>query len=362
MTDSENKDSSGHSWTIYDIAREAGVSANTVSKVLNRKPGVGDKMRERIMEIMQRVDYRPHIGARGLRAKQNACIGITVAAPFDVAPVSQGFLLWIFGELYRVFGAPGEYICFDLNPFTSRKSVDYARGIFEHLYKACVVVGPLALDDERILKIHRSGIPYLTLGRLDRFPECSSATVDYDAGAYVSTRYLLKRGHARIAMLKAFQGYQPGMERIRGYTRALEEFGHSLDNKLITAVKFGARNIANMVHDLLSDPSVTALIDCSATEDGASLREGIQRAGRCPGKDVEVVTWTYDKQALILKEASAHVWLPVREAATEGVWQLADWTYGRRNGPINIVYQPELHETCGAKEIEKPKRLFEPRE
>lgn len=351
-----------HKWTIYDIARVAGVSTNTVSKVLNRKPGVGAATRRRIEEIIRRVRYAPHIGARGLRAKQNPCIGVTVPAPFEVVPVSQSFLLWLFILLYQVFSTRGEYLCFDLNPFAVGKDADYARGIFEQLFKACVLVGPLALNDSRILQIHRSGIPYLALGRLDTMPECSSATVDYVSGAYLSTRFLLERGHTRIAMLKAFQGFQPGIERRRGYTRALEEAGLEVDEALIKNVTFGAKDLAQRVTELLQDRSVTALIECSATEDGASVREGMRQAGRRPGRDIEVVSWTYQQHASVLQEESAHVWLPVREAATEGIQQLADWTDGRRDGPIHILYQPELHETSGETEIQKPRRLFEPLE
>ncbi len=349
-------------WTIYDIAREAGVSANTVSKVLNNKPGVGADTRERILTIMHRVKYHPHIGARGLRVKQNACIGVAVAAPFNVAPVSQGLLLWLFSELYRIFGSYGEYVCFDLKSFTASSNVDYARGIFEQLYRACLLVGPLASDDTGIARIHRTGLPYVTLGRLESFPECSYATVDYEEGAYLSTRHLIKHGHTRIAMLKAFQGYQPGVERRRGYMRALEEAGIPFDPDLIRAVKFGAHSIATMVQRLVADKSVTALIDCSATEDGVSLREGLRHAGRRPGRDIEVVAWSYDEGAAVLSEASAHVWLPVREAAAKGMEELAAWTYGKRTTPIQILYHPVLAEGKCAREIEKPKRLFEPLE
>lgn len=362
MSNNNNTNKPEQKWTIYDIAHEAGVSTNTVSKVLNHKPGVGAVMRAHIEAIIRRVGYAPHIGARGLRAKQNACIGVTVPAPFDVVPVSQSFLLWLFTLLYQVFSEKGEYICFDLNPFAAGEDLDYSRGVSQQLFKACLLVGPLCPNDERLAQIHRTGIPYLALGRLDAMPECSSATVDYVTGAYLSTRHLLQRGHTRIAMLKAFQGFQPGIERRRGYERALKEAGLPVDESLIKNVTFGGKDLAHRVEDLLQDHSVTALIECSATEDGASIREGMRRAGRQPGRDIEVVSWTYQQDACVLREESAHVWLPVREAATEGISQLADWMYGNRNGPINIVYQPQLCETSGEREIEKPKRLFEPLE
>ncbi len=346
-------------WTIYDIAREAGVSAKTVSRVLNDKPGVSEAVRERIRAIMARVEYHPHIGARALRGKTRGCIGVTLSAPQDLVPVNQGFFVWMFVELYRVFGSRGEYICFDLNPFLSAPQADYARGLWEQLFKAVVVAGPLLIDDPTIRRIHESGMPYMALGRLDNLPECSSAAVDYEEGAYISTKYLLDRGHRRIAMLKAFTGFQPGLERLRGHRRALMEAGIEPDERLIQSVTFGAHNIANVVHRLLLDRNVTALIDCSATEDASSLREGARRAGRVPGKDFEIVTWTYSDNASVLSEASAHLWLPTREAAAEGIEQLADWVDGKRQKPVQVLYRPILSEQPTGGEVPKPKRLFE---
>jgi len=57
--------------------------------------------------------------------------------------------------------------------------------VSQQLFKACLLVGPLCPNDERLAQIHRTGIPYLALGRLDAMPECSSATVDYVTGAYL---------------------------------------------------------------------------------------------------------------------------------------------------------------------------------
>jgi len=267
--------------------------------------------------------------------------------------------MWLFVELYRIFGSQGEYVCWDLNPYTTSMHGDYARGVWEQLYKACVVAGPLATDDTTIHRLHASGTPYMALGRLDSLPDCSSATVDYEEGAYLSTRFLLDRGHTRIAMLKAFTGFQPGVERRRGYLRALEEAGVAPDENLIRSVIFGASNIANVLHRLLVSSDVTALIDCSATEDATSLREGARRAGRTPGDDFEIVAWTYVDNAAVLSEATAHVWLPVREAAAEGFELLAAWTRGEREEPVRILYRPVLNEEVAHGEIARPRRLFE---
>lgn len=345
-------------WTIYDVAREAGVSAKTVSRVLNDKPGVGDDTRSRVREIMERVAYYPNIGARTLRGSMRGCVGVTVPTPMDVVPLSQTFFLWLFAKLYETFGRRGEYVCFDMNPLGNHNG-DYSRGVWEQLFKACIVLGPLSVNDRIAQRLHESGVPYLVCGRLDSFPECSSACVDLEEGAYISTRFLIERGHRRIAMLKAFSGYQPGVERRRGYLRALEESGVQPDMSLIRSASFTATDNANLVHRLLSDSSVTALIDCSGAEDASSIRTGARRAGRTIGKNVDVVSWTYAEDAAVLNEACAHVWMPLREATAEGIEHLAEWLDGTREGPVNVVYRPVLHQQVTNGEITKPRRLFD---
>ncbi|MCP4639100.1 MAG: hypothetical protein GY851_01635 [bacterium] len=77
-----------------------------------------------------------------------------------------------------------------------------------------------------------------------------------------------------------------------------------------------------------------------------------------PGKDFEIVCWTYEDKAFVMDEACAHVWLPVREAADEGLELLAKWYFEGRGGPVQIVYPPVLHEGAVGVEVQTPMRLF----
>jgi len=352
-----NGNGKGH-WTIHDIAREAGVSAKTVSRVLNHKDGAGPEVRTRILRLMEEVGYQPHIGARSLRSHQNACIGVTVPAPLQEVPVGQGFLLWLFAFLYETFGSKGEFLGFDLNPIATEEGHDYGRGIWQQLFKACVIAGPMRTDDRVAARIHESGVPYLSLGRLDSLPECSSAAVDYEEGARLSMQFLIGRGHHRIAMLGGFEGFQPGVERIRGHRRALEEAGISYDPSLVRFVGFDPEVLAENVRELLADPAVTALVDASGTENGPGLREGLRRAGREFGRDTELVAWTYADNAAVVREATAHLWLPVREAAAQGIEALAEWMEGKREGPVSVLHVPVMDTRRKETELPPPRRLF----
>ena len=328
--------------TIIDVARKARVSTKTVSHVINDKPGVGDETRARVTRIIEEMGYHPNIGARSLGGRATNCVGVTLSAAPESVPLSEDLFVHLSTALFRAFGRRGDYICFDINPYSSAAGMDYARGLWEQLYRACVVMGPLAVDDPTIRRIHEWGEPYVVFGRLDGFPECSCATVDYEEGAYASTRHLVERGHKRIALLAALSGYQPGVERVRGYQRALADAGIAYDERLVRFVAFPAWDTTAQVQELLGDASVSALIDCSSTEDGPALREGAARAGHTLGADVEIVTWSYSAGAAVLREACAQLCLPTVDAAMSGVEELAQWCHGGRREPIHLVRQPVL--------------------
>lgn len=346
--------------TIYDIAKRSGVSAKTVSKVINNKDGVKLETREKVLEIVEKLGYHPNIFAHSLRANQPACIGVTFSSPINVAPFSPNLFLWLFMRLYSIFGKRGEFICFDMFPYELDKPGNYARGVLDNLFKACIVMGPLYIKDKTIQKIHEAGIPYVAFGRLDSFPELSYATVDYEEAAYISTKFFIKRGHKDIALIQAFNQYQPGVERIRGYKKALAEAGLPFLEDNVKSVDFTARNLISSVNQLLSNKKVTALIDSSGTEHGEAIREGFKKAGRKIGKDCEVITWTYEGRGAVLHEASVHVWLPIRESAAEGMKLLAKQIDGKDDGPIKVLFKPILDlDRKKDRELEPSYRFFE---
>lgn len=141
--------------------------------------------------------------------------------------------------------------------------------------------------------------------------------------------------------------------------RALEQAKIPFDENLVRPVRFGANHITDVTRRVPLDRSVTALIECSGAEDANSIREGARRAGRTAGQDVDVVVWTYTNNATILSEAAAHIWLPAREAAAEGLEQLADWIQERRKEPISIIYRPRLYHPGTGFETPKPEPLFD---
>ena len=311
--------------TIFDVAREAGVSTKTVSKVMNSQPGVSEETRQQVLKVVQELGYHPHYGARSLRAVRRNCIGVTVAPPLRMVPLREDFLIWLLARLSTTFAAGGAYLTFDTSRLSENSMIDYSRGVWERMYDLCFIVGPFPLEDKTINRIHFSGIPYIALGRPVPSESCNYAAVDLDRAAYESAKFLLARGHRRILMLNAFEGYSAGWERREGFCRALSEAGVSRQEAESMIVDAGTlpRNLEAVLGEALRGGDYTALIDATALENPQAIRSGCARAGRVPGKDLEVVIWTYEEQGVILPEASAHVWIPVRKAVLRGIEEIA---------------------------------------
>jgi LacI family transcriptional regulator len=343
---------------MIDVARVAEVSVKTVSRVLNNEPGVQEKTRLRVLRVMEELGYQPHAGARALRGRAPNCVGIALGAPPNEVPLSEELLAWIFRQLYLIFGAQGNYVCFDLNPYAAQRTGDYARGLWERLYRGVVITGPLAVNDRVMVRIHESGHPYLCLGRLGSLPEISHATVDFTMGTYIATKHLIELGHRRIAMLMTLDGYSPGEERRQGYLQALEEANLEPVPSLIEPIRFAQGSLVQGVHHVLMNSDVTALVDSTGAEDSRSLRQGFRRAGRTIGKDVDVIPWTYTCDAAVLSDAVAHVWIPLRESMTAGLKELSDWFEGAREEPIHVLYKPILQTGSRSKELDLPRQVF----
>jgi len=345
-------------YTIHDIAREMGVSARTISRVVNQQNGVRSDLRARIERFIQEVGYEPHAGARSLRKTPQTCIGITSASPLSALPLSEPILAWLFGQMYRLFGQRGAFVEFDLNPPENNGVRDYARGLWQQRHSAVAIVGAFPVTDHILQRIHDTGVPYVALARLRGAEHCNTATVDFEEAAYLSTRHLVARGHTKIGMLMSLEGFQPGAERRAGYWRALEEASIGFEPDLVLPVALTSGAVEEGLAHLLTQ-DITAVVDCTGAEDADGLRAGAAAAGRTPGSDLELVVWTYSQGACILREASAHVFLPVRESVSEGLERLSGLVYDKMASGFQILYKPVLETGISGPEVSRPRSVFD---
>jgi LacI family transcriptional regulator, galactose operon repressor len=218
--------------TMRQIAARARVSVGTVSHVINNTAGVREPVKQRVLEAIERLGYQPSLLARGLRRNQTTIIGVIIpdiSNPFFPLVV-RGVEDIAYQNSYRLM------LCNTDND--AQKEQVYFNELRAYRMAGLIVI-PSA--DSRLVALAGGTGGELPVICLDRCPEGwkgDTVTVDNEEGAYQAIRYLLELGHRRIACIAGQLHVTSGVERLKGFKRALREAGISTAPEYIQEGRF----------------------------------------------------------------------------------------------------------------------------
>lgn len=264
--------------TIRDVARYAGVSPATVSRVVNGLNGYSKATQQRVEEAVAVLNYEPDSLARGLKTKQSEVIG--VLAPL----VSDALASEVMNGVESAARARGYSVMLGRTGQGSAFAAGYLRTL--RTYRSAGVILISAAITPEMRRALGSTVPLISVAIRDgnKFP---SLAIDDEKAAYDATRYLLGLGHRRIGLLAGDpRSVLVNTLRERGHVRAMTEAG------LPTVLEQG-----NSLYDsappalgrlLLREPTLTAVFALS-DEMGAAVVNELQRLGRRVPEDVSVL-------------------------------------------------------------------------
>ena len=210
--------------TIIDVAKLAGVSRQTVSRVLNTPHLVKPETLELVNRAMAMLDYHPNVSARSLVMKTTKAIGLFM--PFSTEQVRQNMF---FSTLTSVLCHYMPQHDFVLQLFTASAGENYSE-MFKRLYREKRVGGYIitcpALNIKEILELTREGVPYVLIGR----PAVEMEGVNYVDGdnrqaGYLAAKKAIEYGHRNIAFLNAPESMTMAEDLREGIARAVSESG-----------------------------------------------------------------------------------------------------------------------------------------
>ena len=204
--------------TIQDIARLAGVSKATVSRVLNQKPDVKPATRERILRIVDENDFVPSITASGLAGGRPHMIGVLAPA-----------LTWPFiPEIVQGVAERIEQSSYELTLYTTVHETGHSL-LLERILDTRLTAGLLAVTpgqfSQSLIRLYGQGVSVVLIDDQHLPPNAPWVWVDNHRGAYEAVRYLLELGHRKIAHIKGPSAYQCSLDRYHGYEQAMLEAG-----------------------------------------------------------------------------------------------------------------------------------------
>lgn len=218
--------------TINEIAKEAGVSKATVSRVLNNPEKVAETTRKRVLEVIQRRNYRPNPLARALTVRKTGVIGVIVS------DISNPFYAVMVRSIEEVCRAYAYYVFLCNTDGREEEEEFYINSLIERRVDG-IILGSVDLESESFKRLEEAEIPFIFVSRLPRNREAYDyVMIDNVLGGYIATRYLLSLGHTRIAYLGGRWNTSSNLDRFEGYKKALQEAGIEVQEEYVLCGEF----------------------------------------------------------------------------------------------------------------------------
>lgn len=209
-----------------DVAKQAGVSIATVSHVINNTRFVSDETRQKVLEAIDALGYRPNAVARSLVTRSTRKIGLVIAEitnPFFTV-AARGVEEEAISHQYNIV------LCnTDEDPEREEEGLQ----LLAAQQIDGLIIAPTGIRSASLLALAESGVPIVQLDRSSPGLVAPLVGVNNEEGAYQAIRYLIGLGHQRIACLINLDRISTQSERLRGWERALREAGLPVDERLI---------------------------------------------------------------------------------------------------------------------------------
>lgn len=318
--------------TIDDIARLAGVSVSTVSRILNDKPDVALGTRQRVKQVMDDLGYSPHTLAQRLAVRRSRSIALV----FPLGDTAGRAEVAIF-IVKAAFAAESENYLFSLvaAPTTESRLLS--------LYRSAQVEGVILMeihgDDWRVELLKKYGYPFVMIGRCADNTGLSFIDFDFEEAIVVAVDHLVELGHQRIGFFNSRvlrqDGYGPAVRAFYGYERARAKYP-------IELLHFEIENTQNAVAAVF-ESKVSAVV--LGTHSELSLPEflrAVQYRGYRIPEDLSIVCLQADDIAKNLIRPLTSITFDINAAADWAAKTLVNQLEGRSTDVEQVVLPPQL--------------------
>lgn len=322
--------------TIYDVAKKAGVSISTVSKVVNNTGRISEKTREKVTGVMRKLEYQPSSVAAALTGKKTYTIGVLVP------DISNPF----FAEVSRALENSARETGYAIILCSTDYQKEREQGYLDLLLKKQVdgiIVATEPKNWELIEKLQNQNIPLLAFS-IDHPAFASSVvTTDDVRGGYLAGRYLLNKGHKNFAIITELER-PSGRLRLDGFKQALESEGIELNSKFVINSMSKIEEAKEAAQKVLSlKPRPTAVFATTDLIAAIFMNEARKEKVTIPN-EISVIGFDNTVHADIAHPSLTTIAQPIPDLARHAIDQLLE-SIKMENAPGHrILLQPELIE------------------
>lgn len=292
-----------HTITIYDVAREADVSMATVSRVVNGNPNVKPTTRKKVLEVIERLDYRPNAVARGLASKKTTTVGVIIPNVTNIYFSSLARGIDDVATMYKY------NIILANSDGNSRKEISVLNTLLAKQVDGIIYMGN-SISSELRSQFAHSKTPIVLAGSIDDQEEFGSVHIDYAAAIEEAVADLLNHGNQRIAFISGpLKEPINGKYRLAGYKKILAKNGIEFDPELIFETDY-SYHAGEMLWPAIVSAKATAAV-VGDDELAAGVLNGAQDAGVKVPQDFEIVTSNNSKITEIVRPKLSSITQPL---------------------------------------------------
>jgi LacI family transcriptional regulator len=331
--------------TIRQIAKLAGVSRSTASRVLNDHPNVSPALRQQVQQVIAETGYEPDPIARSLSSRRSQILGLVV--PLAVRSLFEDpFFARLMQGISQGCNAHGYTLALFLFHSEEEETKLHHRIASNRLLDG-VIVTATRTADPLIPQLIANRIPFVVHGR-HQDAQVSSVDVDNEAGAYTAVSHLVRLGRRRIALITGPKDSLAAEDRKKGYLRALRERRVPVDQALTVHSDFTETSGYEAMQRLLAHEPDAVFVASDSMALGA-LR-ALRYAGKRVPDDLALVGFDDMPQAATTNPPLTTVRQPIRRAGALAVETLIDIVENGARSPRRIILPTELvvRASCGS--------------
>ncbi len=322
---------------LDEIAREAGVSRSTVSRVLNQHPNVSKKARERVLSVTERLNFQPNLAARSLAAGRTRILGLVIPMRVPALFTDPYYPILIQGISAACNARDYSVMLWLAEPEYERRTM---QKILQGGLIDGVIVSGMLVNDPIVDALRARTMPFVLVGRFASDGLLTFVDVDDLNSAREMVSYLLRSGYRRIATITGPQNMNVGIDRLAGYRAALRARGREPDSTLIVESDFTEEGGYHAMQRLLphNPDAVFAASDAMAVGALRALRE----AGRRVPDDVALAGFDDMPFAARTEPPLTTVRQPIHRMGMVAAEVLIDLIEQPDSTPRRIILQTEL--------------------
>ncbi len=239
--------------TIYDVAREAAVSMATVSRVVNGNPNVKPATRKKVLEVIDRLDYRPNAVARGLASKKTTTVGVIIP------DVSNAYFASLARGIDDVATMYKYNIILANSDGDDKKEINVLNTLLAKQVDGVIFMGHHLTESIRG-EFSRSKTPIVLAGSIDPDQQVGSVNIDYREATKDATNKLIKSGNEKVAFISGpLLDPINGQLRLNGYKDALKENNMTYNEGLVFESEYSYKAGLNL-YDRVAHSNATAAV------------------------------------------------------------------------------------------------------